>query len=63
MPVHPDHCEKTAFRSGPGMGLFQFCRMPFGLTGAPSSFQHMIDYVLRGLPFVVKYIDDTLVHS
>ena len=37
--------------------------MPFGLAGAPSSFQRMMDYVLRGLPFVVNYIDDTLVHS
>ena len=50
-------------RPGAGMGLFQFCRMPFGLAGAPSSFQRMMDYVLRGLPFVVNYIDDTLVHS
>ena len=45
------------------MGLFQFCRMPFDLVGAPSSFQRMMDYMLRGLPFVVNYIDDTVVHS
>ena len=37
--------------------------MPFGLTGAPSSFQRLMDKVLRGLPFVIHYIDDILVHS
>ena len=55
--------KKTAFCPGPGMGLFQFKRMPFGLTGAPSSFQRLMDTVLRGLPFVTIYLDDILVHS
>ena len=45
------------------MGLFQFCRMPFGLTGVPSSFQHLMDNILRGLSFVTIYLDDILVHS
>ena len=39
LPVHPDDIEKTAFSPGPGMGLYQFNRMPFGLTGAPGLFQ------------------------
>ena len=37
--------------------------MPFGLTGAPSTFQRLMDKVLRGLPFVTIYLDDILVHS
>ena len=37
--------------------------MPFGLSGAPSSFQRLMDKVLRGLPFVIIYLDDILVHS
>ena len=41
MPVNSTDREKTAFCPGPGMGLFQFCRMPFGLAGAPSSFQQL----------------------
>ena len=45
------------------MGLYEFTRMPFGLTGAPSSFQRLMDKVLRGLPFVTIYIHDILVHS
>ena len=45
------------------MGLFQFHRMPFGLAGAPSSFQRLMDKILRGLPFVTIYLDDVLIHS
>ena len=36
LPISIKDREKTAFCPGPGMGLFQFCRMPFGLTGAPA---------------------------
>ena len=45
------------------MGLFQFTRMPFGLSGAPSSFQRLMNIIMRGLPFVSTYIDDILIHS
>ena len=45
------------------MGLFQFRRMPFGLTGAPSSFQRLVAMVLRGLSSVTIYLDDILIHS
>ena len=54
--------EKTAFCPGPGMGLYQFKWMPFGLSGAPSSFQRLMDTDLWGLPYVI-YLDDILVHS
>ena len=62
LPVNPADREKTAFCPGPGMGLFEFCRMPFGLSGAPSSFQRLMDTTLQGLPFVTIYLDDILVH-
>jgi len=45
------------------MGMFQFKCMPFGLTGAPSSFQRLMNQLFRDLPFVTVYIDDILVHS
>ena len=51
------------FCPGPGMGLFQFYRMPYGLSGAPSSFQRFMDTILRGLSYVTIYLDDILVHS
>ena len=63
LPVSIKDREKTAFCPGPGMGLFQFCRMPFGLTGTPASFQRLMDKILRGLPFASTYIDDILIFS
>ena len=63
LPVNPTDREKTAFCPGPGMGLYEFCRMPFGLAGAPSSFQRLMDKTLQGLSFVTIYLDDILVHS
>eukprot|EP00731_Ephydatia_muelleri_P021832 Em0014g423a len=63
VPVDCVDQEKTAFCPGPGMGLFQFTRMPFGLSGAPSSFQRLMNIIMRGLPFVSTYIDDVLIHS
>jgi len=61
--VAPHDQLKTAFCPGPGMGLYQFCRMPFGLAGAPGSFQHLMDSVSRGLPFIMTYLDDLLIYS
>ena len=63
LPVNPADKEKTAFCPGPGMGLFQFLRMPFGLSRAPSSFQRFMDKIFQGLSYVTIYLDDILVHS
>jgi len=63
LPVNETDRAKTAFCPGPGLGLFQFCRMPFGLSGAPASFQRLMDTILRDLSFVTTYIDDVLVYS
>ena len=63
LPIDYNDREKTAFCPGPGMGLYEFCRMPFGLSGAPSSFQRLMDKTLHGLPFVTIYLDDILIHS
>ena len=34
LPVYPEDHMKTAYCPGPGLGLYQFCWMPFGLSGA-----------------------------
>ena len=63
LPLAPEDQAKTAFCPGPGMGLYQFRCMPFGLTGAPGSFQRLMDSLLRDLPFATTYIDDVLIFS
>ncbi|KFD49867.1 hypothetical protein M513_09334 [Trichuris suis] len=58
VPVSPQDVQKTAFSPGPGIGLFQFKRMPFGLTGATSTFQRMMDIILSDYDFAAVYLDD-----
>ena len=45
MPVAAKDHHKTAFATP--FGLFQFRVMPFGLNGAPESFQQMMDRVVN----------------
>ncbi|KAE8989114.1 hypothetical protein PF011_g18907 [Phytophthora fragariae] len=54
---------KTAFTTQ--QGLYQFVRMPFGLTNAPSTFQRMMNSVLRGLTWTtcLVYLDDIVVYT
>ena len=42
-------------------GLFEYTRMPFGITSAPAIFQRTIDDLLQGLKHVCVYIDDILI--
>ena len=61
VPVLESDREKTAFISP--LGLFQFRMMPFGLSGAPATFQRLMDQVIRGLPFANAYLDDLVIFS
>lgn len=63
VPVKPEDVAKTAFTPGPGLGAYEFLKMPFGLTGAPATFQRLMDKLLGDLPFVFIYLDDALIHS
>ncbi|KAL2099487.1 hypothetical protein ACEWY4_003881 [Coilia grayii] len=52
----------TAFRTP--QGLFQFVVMPFGLQGAPDTFQRLMDCVLAGTDsYAASYLDDIVVYS
>ena len=42
-------------------GVYQFCRMPFGLASAASVFQRIVEQVLDGLEGISIYQDDVLV--
>ncbi len=54
-------CVKTAFSSP--LGLFQFTVIPFGLQGAPATFQRLMDSVIAGLDSCAAYLDDLIVYS
>ena len=57
-PIHPEDRYKTAFTPGPGMGLYEFLCMPFGVCNGPSSFQRVMESVLRDLENAKVFIDD-----
>lgn len=59
----PADIEKTAF-SVDNMHL-QFKRMPFGLKGSPSTFQRVMDNILRGIQNEIcfVYLDDIIIFS
>ncbi|GAQ93472.1 hypothetical protein KFL_015570010, partial [Klebsormidium nitens] len=60
--LHREDVQKTAFLTH--RGLFEFLRMPFGLTGAPGTYQMVMDQTLQAeisgpKPCVTQYLDDT----
>ena len=61
--MHPDHCQKTAFSTD--RGHFEFLRVPFGLKGAPATFQRLMNSVLTGLNGIKAfvYLDDIIVYA
>ena len=62
VPVAEEDWPKTAFITP--RGLYQFKMMPFGLCGAPATFQRMMDQVIRGMhKFASAYLDDLIVFS
>lgn len=43
------------------MGLFQYTRLPFGVSSAPEIFQREMENLFHGLPRVAVYFDDIIV--
>lgn len=58
-----DSIEKTAFSVN--NGHYEYVRMPFGLRNAPSTFQRVMDNVLREYlyQFCFVYMDDIVIFS
>lgn len=61
--MDPTSIEKTAFSVN--HGHFEYLRMPFGLKNAPSTFQRMMDEILRDYlyKFCFVYMDDVVIFS
>lgn len=61
--VQPEDREKTAFSTP--FGHYEFIRMPFGLKNAPSTFQRLMNSVLKDYinKICVVYLDDILIFS
>ena len=62
VPVAQEDREKTAFTTP--FGKYRFKTMPFGLKGAPSTFQRLMDRVLSGChEYAAAYLDDIIIFS
>ncbi len=61
VPLRESDKEKTAFLTK--SGLYQWTVLPFGLQGAPFTFEKLMERVLRGLQWekCLIYLDDLLV--
>ena len=42
-------------------GLYQFTRLPFGISSAPAIFQRIMESILGGVPGTAIYLDDVVV--
>jgi len=62
IPLARESRDVTAF-SVPGKGLYHFTRRPYGLTGAPATFQRLLDKLIgpEMEPFAFAYLDDIVV--
>ena len=62
IPIREQDKEKTAF--GTDAGIFEYNRMPFGLSGSPAVFQNCMNAVLGDIRhFALAFVDDIIVFS
>ena len=62
--MEEDSKALTAFTFGP-VGFYESERMPFRLTNAPATFQHLMQSCLSNLhlQYCIIYLDDIIVFS
>ena len=54
-----DSCKYVTINTH--QGLYQYTRVPFGISSAPALFQKIMDTILQGIPHTICYLDDILV--
>ena len=59
--VEEEDKPKTAFSTGDD--LWEFNVLPFGLTGAPATFQRCMNFILMDAEHAMVYIDDIIIYS
>ena len=62
IPLRKEAQAVTAF-TVPGMGLFEFTRMPYGVVGGPATFQELSDRIIgpEMEPHAFSYLDDIII--
>lgn len=62
IPMKEGDRHLTAF-TVPGLGLFEFTRMPYGVVGGPATFQQLSDKIIGpGMePHAFSYLDDIII--
>ncbi|KAK7909818.1 hypothetical protein WMY93_014502 [Mugilogobius chulae] len=61
LTLHEESRGLTAFITHEG--LYQYCRVPYGLSSAPAAFQKMMTQILSGLNGVQCYLDDIIIYG
>ena len=61
VPLHPDSRNLIAVVTH--AGVVRYTRVPFGLCSAPSCFQKIMSTIFAGIPGVVIFLDDIVVHG
>ena len=61
--IREDHKERTGFTVP--SGHYEFNKLPFGMSNSPSSFQRLMDIVLKNLVgiYCYVYLDDVVIFS
>ena len=59
MLLDEDSCKYVTINTH--QGLYQYTRVPFGISSAPALFQKIMDTILQGIPHTICYLHDILV--